>query len=137
MNVDTDFAVVSPNGSQTNLARSAFTTVETMRSLAVDNQVEAKFATGSLQHTVLAGGPISLTTNNRQNIEQIGAYAQDQIKLDRWVALLSVREDYAASRTESQSYASGVTTVSPKGDTAAELLESRMPAALAIREAAE
>jgi iron complex outermembrane receptor protein len=151
-NVDTDFAVVSPAGSQTNptnLTRSAFTTVETIRSLSVDNQVEAKFATGPLQHTVLAGidyrngydntingggsastinafnpvygapvGPISLTTNNRQNIEQIGAYAQDQIKLDRWVALLGVREDYAASRTESLSYATGVTTVSPKGDTA-------------------
>lgn len=154
MDVDTDFAVVSPNGGQTNptnLTRGAFTTVENIRSLAVDNQAEAKFVTGPFQHTVLAGidyrngfdrtvngslavvpainafnpvygipfGPVPTTTNNRQSIEQLGFYLQDQIKFDRWVALLGVREDLATSRTESLTYATGITTVAPKSDTAA------------------
>jgi len=56
--LDTNFAVVSPNGSQTNpanLARGAFTTQETIRSFAIDNQIEGRFVTGPFQHTVLAG----------------------------------------------------------------------------------
>jgi iron complex outermembrane receptor protein len=153
MDVDTDFAVVSPNGGQlnpTNMARGAFTTVENIRSFAVDNQAEVKFVTGPFQHTVLAGidyrngrdnavngslavvspinafnpvygipfGPVPLTTNNRQQIEQVGGYLQDQIKVDRFVALLGVREDLATSRTESLAYATGITTVAPKSDTA-------------------
>jgi iron complex outermembrane receptor protein len=153
MDVSTDFAVLSPNGSQTDptkLARGAFTTLENIRSLALDNQVEAKFATGPLQHTVLAGidyrnahdsaingtlavvpainafnpvygvsiGPVPLTTNNQQQIDQVGGYVQDQIKLGNWVALLGTREDLATSRTESLAYATGITTVSPKSDTA-------------------
>jgi iron complex outermembrane recepter protein len=152
--LDTDFAVVSPNGSQTNpanLARGAFTTHETIRSFAIDNQAEAKFMTGPFQHTVLAGvdyrngvdhrlngslatgvpainafnpiygqpfGPVPLTTDIRQTIDQWGFYAQDQIKLDRWVALLGTREDIASSRTETLTFATKATAISPKYDVA-------------------
>jgi iron complex outermembrane recepter protein len=151
--LDTDFAVVSPNVSQNDpskLARGAYTTQETIRSFAIDNQGEIRFLSGPFQHTVLAGvdyrngydqtlnrslavapvinafspvygqpfGPVPLTTLNHQTIEQAGVYLQDQIKFDRWVALLGTREDMASSRTDSLSFATGVTTISPKYDIA-------------------
>jgi iron complex outermembrane receptor protein len=151
--IDTDFAVVSPDSGQsdpTNIKRSAFTTVEKIRSFAVDSQAEAKFATGPVEHTVLAGidyrngsdnaingtrtglptinafnpvygaaiSPIPLTTNNRQNIEQVGGYLQDQLKLGRWVALLGIRDDLATSQTDSLAFSTGVTTHTEKSDTA-------------------
>ncbi|WP_245284079.1 TonB-dependent siderophore receptor [Bradyrhizobium sp. Cp5.3] len=151
--LSTDFAVVSPNGSQpdpTNLARGAFTTQESIRSINVDNQLETRFNAGPFEHTVLTGldyinatdkrlngqllvapvinafnpvygapfGPVPSTTNVRQRIEQLGVYAQDQIKFDRWVALLGIRHDLAQSRTETLTYATGVTAIAPKSDTA-------------------
>ncbi|MCP3405131.1 TonB-dependent siderophore receptor [Bradyrhizobium sp. CCGB01] len=149
--LSTDFAVVSPSGSDpSNLARGAYTTQESIRSIAVDNQAEAKFYAGPIEHTVLAGidyrngvdktlngtllvappinafnpvygtpfGPVPFTTRNRQQIDQVGEYIQDQIKYDRWVALLGIRHDLAQSRTDSTSLASNITTVAPKSDTA-------------------
>lgn len=150
--LSTDFAVASPNSGTdpTNMTRGAYTTQETIHSIAVDNQVEAKFFAGPIEHTVLAGvdyrngvdktlngllasvpsinafdpvygtafGPVPFTTRNRQRIEQLGEYIQDQIKYDRWVALLGIRHDLAQSRTESTSLASNVTTIAPKSDTA-------------------
>ncbi|MBR0843059.1 TonB-dependent siderophore receptor [Bradyrhizobium liaoningense] len=153
MDLSTDFAVVSPNGSQTdptNLARAAFTTQEVIRSINVDNQIETRFNAGPFEHTVLAGldyvnatdkrlngqllvapainafnpvygvpfGPVPYTSNVRQKIEQLGVYAQDQIKFDRWVALLGIRHDLAQSRTETLTYAAGVTAIAPKSETA-------------------
>jgi iron complex outermembrane receptor protein len=151
--LDTDFAVVSPNAVQPNLpnlARSAFTTQETIRSFAIDNQAEAKFMTGPLQHTVLAGvdyrngtdhrlngmlaagvpainpfnpvygqpfGLVPPTTDIRQTIDQWGFYAQDQIKLDHWEALLGTREDIASSRTETLTFPK-TTTIDAKYDVA-------------------
>ncbi|CAM3098046.1 TonB-dependent siderophore receptor [Methylobacterium mesophilicum] len=38
----------------------------------------------------------------RQNLEQVGAYVQDQIRLDRWVLLLSGRHDTVTSTTLQQ-----------------------------------
>lgn len=150
--LSTDFAVASPNAGTdpTNMTRGAYTTQESIRSIAVDNQVEAKFHAGPFEHTVLAGidyrngvdktlngllgsvppinafnpvygtsfGPVPFTTRNRQRIDQVGEYIQDQIRYDRWVALLGIRHDLAQSRTESTSLASNVTTIAPKSDTA-------------------
>jgi iron complex outermembrane receptor protein len=149
--LNTDFAVVSPSGSDpSNLARGAYTTQESIRSIAVDNQAEAKFNAGPFQHTVLAGidyrngvdktlngtiavvpsinafnpvygtpfGTVPFTTQNRQRIDQVGEYIQDQIKYDHWVALLGIRHDLAQSRTESLSFATNITTIAPKSDTA-------------------
>ena len=43
----------------------------------------------------------AMVSNNKQRIDQLGVYAQDQIKLDRWVALLGVRHDQANNETSS------------------------------------
>jgi len=61
---------------------------------------------------------VPFTTRNRQRIDQVGEYIQDQIKYDHWVALLGIRHDLAQSRTDSTALASNVTTTSPKSDTA-------------------
>ncbi|AWM09684.1 TonB-dependent siderophore receptor [Bradyrhizobium symbiodeficiens] len=149
--LSTDFAVVSPFGPDpSNLPRGAYTTLESIRSIAVDNQVETRFHAGPIEHTVLAGidyrngvdktlngtiasvssinafnpvygqsfGPVPFTTRNRQRIDQVGEYIQDQIKYDHWVALLGIRHDLAQSCTDSTALASNVTTTSPKSDTA-------------------
>ncbi|WP_024583133.1 MULTISPECIES: TonB-dependent siderophore receptor [Bradyrhizobium] len=63
-------------------------------------------------------GPVPSTTNVRQTIDQLGGYLQDQIKFDRFVALLGVREDLATSRTETLTYATNLTAIAPKSDTA-------------------
>lgn len=39
------------------------------------------------------------STGAKQNFDQVGLYVQDQIKFDRWVALLGVRHDWADART--------------------------------------
>jgi iron complex outermembrane receptor protein len=44
--------------------------------------------------------PMTATATNRQDFDQLGLYAQDQIKLDHWVALLGVRWDQADSNTQ-------------------------------------
>ncbi|MDB5604503.1 MAG: TonB-dependent siderophore receptor [Bradyrhizobium sp.] len=54
--------------------------------------------------------PMVSTGTSRQNFDQFGVYAQDQIKLDRWVALLGVRWDEADSSTQSLALATGTTT---------------------------
>ncbi|WP_410961325.1 TonB-dependent receptor domain-containing protein, partial [Salmonella sp. SAL4457] len=63
-------------------------------------------------------GPVPNTTNVRQTIEQLGVYSQDQIKFDRWVALLGIRHDRAQSSTDTLTYASGTTSTAPKSDAA-------------------
>lgn len=133
MDNSTDFATVSPGvglTDPTNLSRAAYTTQETIRSLAIDNQAEGKFRFGPFEHTVLFGfdyrnatdvarngqgtasninalnpiyGPtpiISPTTATGQRLDQYGFYAQDQIKLDNWIALLGIRRDQADSHTD-------------------------------------
>lgn len=97
---------------------------EALRADAVDNQLQGRFATGALQHTLTVG----LDYQNRRNIgywdsgvadpidpfapvygrsglsasrsywrhefEQTGLYAHDQIALERWRFSLSAREDW-------------------------------------------
>jgi len=48
------------------------------------------------------GRPITLATTaiRKQDFDLLGLYAQDQIKLDHWVALLGVRWDQAESNTQ-------------------------------------
>jgi iron complex outermembrane receptor protein len=40
-----------------------------------------------------------VSRDSKQNFDQVGLYAQDQIKFDRWVALLGVRHDWADALT--------------------------------------
>jgi iron complex outermembrane receptor protein len=93
----------------------------------IDNNLQFKFATGALDHTLLTGvdyrqftrkyqgynlygaeiielykpsnyhtfGQPALTTQWDNTIKQTGLYAQDQIKLDRFILTVGLREDWA------------------------------------------
>lgn len=119
---------------QRSLNRFGFTADVEINSVQVDNQAEARFATGPLRHTVLAGfdysratlanaqtfgivSPLNLfqpaygsaipalapSLDTRQVTQQIGLYAQDQIKLgEHWAATLGVRHDWADSDTRNR-----------------------------------
>ncbi len=134
---DIDLSYAEVQGSvlkadQRTLTRNAYTADESLRTLSLDNQLEAKFRTGWLQHTALFGldyqhkswdnftrfdltGAATptldiVTPNYNQAIplppvfqnalqtqQQLGLYAQDQIKLDRLVFLTGVRQDWAST----------------------------------------
>ncbi|WP_349631404.1 TonB-dependent siderophore receptor [Bradyrhizobium sp. BR 10289] len=146
MDNSTDFAVVSPTGSNPfSLSRGVYTTYETLRSLALDNQGEFKFKAGPLDHTALLGidyrnsvdtalnrgtttgvpainafDPVyglplptpPVTSYNRQRLEQVGFYGQDQVKLGGFVALLGLRYDQADLNTDNLL----ASTTAPKSD---------------------
>ena len=131
-----------PARDPNSLARSAFTENEHLRTFQIDNQLEAEFALGPFMHTTLFGvdyqngnygntsgsgaaseisvtnpnynTPISVpfTSTNRQNFDQVGLYAQDEIKFDHWVALLGLRWDRATQNSLTQSLSTGATTAS-------------------------
>lgn len=93
----------------------------------LDNNLQGKFSTGALEHTLLAGidyryftrkyqgytlsgaeiidlynptnyhtfGEPTLVSKWNHSVEQKGLYAQDQIKFDRFILTLGVREDWA------------------------------------------
>ena len=110
-------------------SRSAGSVASSFHALNMDNQIEARFTTGAVRHTALAGvdigfitfkegygsdvapplinldygqnfpvPPISSVTHQEQL--QVGAYLQDQLKLDRWVLTLSGRHDWVDTATE-------------------------------------
>jgi iron complex outermembrane recepter protein len=54
--------------------------------------------------------PLVTTSAGNQNFNQVGLYAQDQIKLDHWVALLGIRWDQADSNTQTRALATGTQT---------------------------
>lgn len=114
-------------------SRTAGSVVSSFHALNMDNQVEAKFTTGAVRHTVLAGVdigyitykegygssdeletppltnfnygqvhiPVPPTTSvTAQDQLQVGAYLQDQVKLDRWVLTLGGRHDWVTTDTE-------------------------------------
>jgi iron complex outermembrane recepter protein len=146
----TEVSTIYPTGisatDPNSLARSGFSENDKLRAFTLDNQAEAKFATGPFSHTVLFGvdyqtgtfgyvagappagfvvptisvvnpnynTPVPLVTSstNNQTFNQVGLYAQDQIKLDHWIALLGVRWDDADSSTQTQTFATNTTTTS-------------------------
>ena len=103
-----------------------------LHSFAVDNNIQAKFETGPLSHTVLAGldyrrtrytdfaayadaSPIDLSdpdygapnlgaftpySDGRTTQDQVGVYAQSQIKFDRLSLVLGGRQDWADTDVE-------------------------------------
>jgi iron complex outermembrane recepter protein len=112
-------------------SREAGIVESSFHALNMDNPVEARFGTGAVQHTVLAGLDVGYITYKegygywdqvpplinfnygkqyippppiddvvRQKQLQIGAYLQDQIKLDRWVLTLGGRHDWAHTETD-------------------------------------
>ncbi|MCG7393631.1 TonB-dependent siderophore receptor [Microvirga sp. ACRRW] len=115
----------APTATQALLARGNFVTKPRVDLFTVDNQAEARFATGPLQHKLLLGldykrysiddeqgfemGPSldlvnpvyipATPTTSRYNLSnttqtQLGAYVQDQIKIDRFTLVLSGRHDW-------------------------------------------
>jgi iron complex outermembrane receptor protein len=112
-------------------SRSAGSVASSFHALNMDNQVEARFSTGAVQHIALAGvdigfitfkegyggdtapplidldyghnfpvPPISSVT--KQDQLQVGAYLQDQVKLDRWVLTLGGRHDWVDAETDGE-----------------------------------
>lgn len=156
MNVDSDFKALSATGfgaagscgvgtpANLCLARSSTHYIENLDAVALDNQAEAKFNTGWLQHTLLMGvdyqkswasatygnsvpataprninylnpnyGVIAapaLTNTIDQDRQQVGLYAQDQIKLGKLVMTLGVRNDWADATSVTKLISSGATT---------------------------
>ena len=123
------------SANRRTIARSAFTRYDTDRGTSLDNQLTGRFATGSIEHTLLMGidwskrefsrtqqlgtasaldvynpvygGPITLAAPPRalQDQRQTGLYVQDQLKFGRWVGLIGGRYDEA--RNGSTSIAAG------------------------------
>lgn len=130
------------------IARSSTHFIERLRSATIDNQVEAKFATGWLQHTVLAGldyqsttasalsgngattyvnylnpvyNPLPepvLTTKADQERKQLGLYAQDQIRFGKLAVSLGIRNDWADATSLSRTISTGATVSSKPSDSA-------------------
>ncbi len=137
------------NPVETIATRSAVLQNYTYNVFTLDNQAEAKFATGPVQHTLLFGvdyqhvaywegygsssnestlnlfDPVYLnpTTvpavalSENQSEYQVGAYAQDQLKLGKWTLVLSGREDGAGTTTQIHSASTGGTSDSDEFDT--------------------
>jgi len=136
----TGVSATDPN----SLARLGFFENDRLRTFTLDNQAEARFATGPVTHTALFGVdyqagtfdytagappagfavpsisvvnpnyntpiPMVTTSTSSQSFDQVGLYAQDQIKLDHWIALLGIRWDQADSSTHGLSFTTGTRT---------------------------
>ncbi|MBN8955652.1 MAG: TonB-dependent siderophore receptor [Rhizobiales bacterium] len=110
------------------LVRSDFSVPSSAQNFTVDNQLQADFRTGPLEHKLLLGVdyykldskqqilfapadpidifapnytrnvlPLAPFTSTKAGREQTGFYAQDQIKLDRWLLTLTGRQDFATT----------------------------------------
>ncbi len=121
------------------LGRQSTHYIEKFDALAVDNQAEADFDTGPLQHKVLMGldyqwvdaqstygnGPttyinyldpvyesaptVTLTSRQDQTRRQLGLYAQDQMTIDNWHFVLAGRNDWSSIDSTTTTLASGAT----------------------------
>ena len=118
-----------PDGStdDTRASRTKLDWRQHNSAYTLDNNLQAKFATGALEHTLLVGfdhreftrkyqgynlygaeiidlyqpsnyhtfGQPQLTTKWNNTVKQTGLYAQDQIKFDRFILTMGLREDWA------------------------------------------
>ncbi|WP_347558922.1 TonB-dependent siderophore receptor [Robbsia sp. KACC 23696] len=143
MHMWSDYRTVYSSGytNTTNryLNRLTSASLEHVDSLSIDNQAEAHFQTGALQHTVLFGldyqvavsdrrlasgkaaalditAPVynltiadpTLASYTRQRTDELGLYAQDQIRLGRWSFVFGGREDW--SSTDANEYVKSTTS---------------------------
>lgn len=129
--VTDDFADVFANGyaagSNTTVNRYAFFNDENAKFFTIDNQLQAKFSTGPIAHTVLFGmdfqrvlyreevglgaapslnvfapsyGSVTMPaafSDDNIRQKQLGAYAQDQMAYGKWRFLIGAREDWATA----------------------------------------
>lgn len=129
-------------GTKTNLClvRSTTNYLEELRAAALDNQAEAKFATGWLNHTVLMGVDYQNVSSNARfgtgtspsinylnpnygtavapalvsqtviDREQVGVYAQDQVRLGKLAVVAGVRNDWADAKSQTSTISTGAIT---------------------------
>lgn len=136
---DSDTGRLIPGGSfvdaeMRNINRYGAHYQDQTDTFTLDNQLQADFATGAIQHTTLVGvdfrhftadrkrgftdfelselvldvyNPVYgnafdkpvLDSGTKQEQDQIGVYAQDQIKLNRWIATIGIRHDWSSAAT--------------------------------------
>lgn len=136
------------------LYRTSTHYIEKVDAVAVDNQAQAKFNTGALEHTALfgvdyqwnsanalsnnlggPGGPVPLVNflnpnygtiippailySTDQDRRQLGLYAQDQIRLDKWAFVFGVRNDQSDLSTQSKRLSNGVLSAVAKPEDSA------------------
>lgn len=153
MYIDMTLHGVQPSAfaaDQKTITRAYSNLDETADTLTLDNQVEAKFATGPLRHTLLAGldyqlvnadqltaptrsasidftnpvytipsgAPAAFTATAQVQSDQLGLYAQDQIKLGNWVAVVGGRHDSASFSFDQTTLATGAKTYIAQEDNA-------------------
>ncbi|WP_203330548.1 TonB-dependent siderophore receptor [Rhodovastum atsumiense] len=130
--ISSEFRAVSGRAvaaNQRTLTRIATQSIEEANTVALDNQVQASFATGPLFHTVLTGLDWSYSSASRklgsvtapsldlfapvynvripviplattlQDQDQLGGYLQDQMAFGRWRLNIGVRLDRATTET--------------------------------------
>lgn len=131
---DIYFSGFTSGSNQSSVNRGAYKRNDKSNLISVDNQLQADFATGPLQHTMLGGvdylhgafdrvqyngtvaalnlynpvygSAVTLSstpgTSSYQVSDQVGVYAQDSIKLGKWVLLLGGRQDWAGNDNENR-----------------------------------
>ncbi|WP_398482494.1 TonB-dependent siderophore receptor [Tardiphaga sp.] len=122
------------------LVRTTTNYLEQLKAAAIDNQAEAKFVTGWLEHTVLMGldyqkssatarfgngtatninylnpnyGTVTvppLTTQTVIDREQAGLYLQDQVRIGKLNVVAGVRHDWSNGSNQQSTIASGAVT---------------------------
>jgi iron complex outermembrane receptor protein len=131
-----------PDGRTLN--RYSYESLRESSAFQVDTQLQSRFATGPLQHTVLTGLDYSRATfdnvqngalgtpldlyapvygnvvrnlaplsNQLQIRDQLGVYAQDQVRYGNWVLTFGGRYDWATTETEDR--LRGTTTTADDG----------------------
>ncbi len=120
----------APDGPDFLLFRVGFNHHTVVNTLSLDNQAEAKFGTGPLDHTLLLGldykyynidhiqasgggtpispvnplygvpqGPTVPYLDQDLTMNQVGFYAQDQIRYGGWIATLNGRYDHVSTKS--------------------------------------
>lgn len=130
------------------LSRQSTHYIEQFNALAIDNQAQAEFGTGQLEHTLLMGldyqllgsdltygngtasylnflNPVyesapnvTLTGHQEQSRRQTGIYIQDQMKLDNWAFVLAARQDWSTIESATTTLATNATKTSETSDSA-------------------
>ena len=134
----TDCPTVAPGDYGHTLKRGTVVDNERLQNFAVDTQLESRFATGGVQHTLLSGvdfqrmrndinasfgsaPPLDLYTPQHRDFDfdsaapyqlnemkQTGVYLQDQAEWNRWLLTLGGRYDWLQQNSVVRSANSGV-----------------------------